>query len=64
MTTDPFWSDRFHRCALAAGFLAVSEGRLADREYVKRLTYTLYESGAFGDGCQSGSTGTLAPSDP
>ena len=49
MTRDPedFWSNRFHWCALAAGFLAAAEGRLSDSEYVKRLAYQAYESGAF-----------------
>lgn len=49
MTADPFWSDRFHLCALAAGFLAAVEGRLQDSAYVKRLAYEMYESGAFRD---------------
>jgi hypothetical protein len=44
---DDFWSNRFHFCALAAGFIAVAEGRLADSTYVQRLCYDLYESGAF-----------------
>ena len=45
---DPeFWNDRFHSCALAAGFLAAAEGRLAESEYVRLLAYDLYESGAF-----------------
>jgi len=30
MTLDPFWSDRFHRCALASGFLAATEDGLKD----------------------------------
>ena len=47
MSDDDFWSDRFHRCALAAGMLAVGEGRLHDRDYVKRLAYDLYEGGAY-----------------
>lgn len=42
-----FWSDRFHLCALAAGFIATSQGRLADSEYVRQLAYDLYESGAY-----------------
>jgi hypothetical protein len=45
--TDDFWSDRFHWCALAAGFMAASEGRLDDSAYVKRLAYELFEDGAF-----------------
>ncbi len=48
MTTgDPFWQNRFHHCALAAGFIAASEGRLGDSLYVKELAYALYEEGAF-----------------
>lgn len=47
MSDDDFHSNRFHRCALAAGFLAAGEGRLCDSVYVKRLAYHLYESGAF-----------------
>ena len=43
---EAFWSNRFHHCALAAGFLAASEGRLADSRYVQRLAYDLYESAA------------------
>ncbi len=49
MTPDPFWSNRFHRCALAAGFIAASEGRLDDALYVRELAYSLYEGGAFRD---------------
>jgi hypothetical protein len=44
-----FWNDRFHRCALAAGFLAAAEGRLDDSEYVMSLAYSFYEEGAFRD---------------
>ena len=47
--TDDFWSDRFHWCALAAGFIAASEGRLHDSEYVRRLAYQWYEGGAFAE---------------
>ncbi len=47
--TEPFWNNRFHWCALAAGFLAASEGRLDDSLYVKDLAYGFYESGAFRD---------------
>lgn len=47
--TDDLWSDRFHWCALAAGFLAASEGRLHDSEYVRRLGYQWYEEGAFAE---------------
>jgi hypothetical protein len=41
VTRDPnnFWSDRFHCCALAAGFIADSEGRLDDALYVRDLAY-------------------------
>jgi len=50
MTDEPdFWSNRFHFCALAAGFLAASEGRLHDSHYVQQLAYEFYESGAFAD---------------
>jgi hypothetical protein len=45
--TDPFWNDRWHWCALAAGFLAASEGRLEDSEYVRKLAYAFFEEGAF-----------------
>lgn len=48
MTADIF-NDRFHWCALAAGFLATSEGRLDDSAYVKQLAYEFYEEGAFRD---------------
>lgn len=47
--TEPFWDNRFHWCALAAGFLAATEGRLDDSHYVKDLAYGFYESGAFRD---------------
>jgi hypothetical protein len=50
--TDDFWSDRFHWCALAAGFMAACEGRLDDSEYVKRLAYEWYEVGAFAEVAQ------------
>jgi glycine/D-amino acid oxidase-like deaminating enzyme len=46
---EPFWDNRFHWCALAAGFLAASEGRLDDSLYVKDLAHGFYESGAFRD---------------
>ncbi len=46
---DPFWQDRFHCCALAAGFIAASEGRLDDALYVRELAYSFYEEGAFQD---------------
>jgi hypothetical protein len=46
---DPVWSNRFHWCALAAGFLAAAEGRLDDSEYVRKLAYEFYETGAFQD---------------
>jgi hypothetical protein len=45
--TDDFWSDRFHWCALTAGFIAASEGRLQDSEYVRRLAYEFFDEGAF-----------------
>jgi hypothetical protein len=47
-----FWSDRFHYCALAAGFIAASEDRLHDSRYVRELAYSLYEEGAFRDRLQ------------
>ena len=46
---DDFWSNRFHVCALAAGFFAASQGRLADSDYVKRLAYHLYEYDSWPD---------------
>lgn len=49
MTGEPFWSNRFHWCALAAGFLAASEGWLHDSERVRRLADEWYEQGAFAD---------------
>ena len=45
--SEDFWSNRFHRCALVAGFIAAAEGRLHESEYVKRLAYDLFESGTF-----------------
>jgi hypothetical protein len=47
------WSERFHWCALAAGFIAVLEGRLQDSYYVRELAYEMYEDGAFADRVQS-----------
>jgi len=44
-----FWSDRFHWCALAAGFVAAAEGWIHDSERVKRLAYQWYAEGAFRD---------------
>ena len=44
---DEFWSNRFHWCALAAGFLAANEGRIGDSRYVRQLAYEMYEQGAF-----------------
>jgi hypothetical protein len=44
---DSFWSDRFHACALAAGFLAAAEGRLSDSAYVREIAYHLFNTGAF-----------------
>jgi hypothetical protein len=49
MTSDEFWSNRFHYCALAAGFIAASENRLHDALYVRDLAYSLFEDGAFRD---------------
>ncbi|QEL18761.1 hypothetical protein [Limnoglobus roseus] len=45
--TDDIFTDRFHWCSLAAGFLAAAEGRLDDSEYVRKLAYQWYEEGAF-----------------
>jgi len=45
--SDDFWSDRFHCCALAAGFIAAAEGRLGDARYVRDLAYGIYENGTF-----------------
>jgi hypothetical protein len=47
--TDDFWSNRFHWCALAAGFIAAAEERLDDSAYLRELAYSLYEDGAFRD---------------
>jgi hypothetical protein len=49
MTPTTIWSDRFHWCALAAGFMAFLEGRLDDSCYVRDPTYRMYEDGAFAD---------------
>lgn len=47
--TEEFWENRFHWCALAAGFIAVAEGKLHDSLYVRELAYRMYEEGAFRD---------------
>ena len=47
--TDEFWADRWHWCALAAGFIAAQEGSLADSQHVREIAYRLYEGGAFRD---------------
>ena len=47
--SDEFWENRFHWCRLAAGFLAATEGRHDDSEYVKKLAYEYFEAGAFRD---------------
>jgi hypothetical protein len=47
MADDDFWSDRFHACALAAGFIAASEGRLDDSGYIRDLAYGMFKDGAF-----------------
>ena len=44
---EEFWSNRFHHCALFAGFQAASEGRIGDSRYVQQLAYELYERGEF-----------------
>jgi hypothetical protein len=46
---DDLWKDRFHLCSLIAGRIAHAEGRLADSEYVRKLAYDFFESGAFRD---------------
>jgi hypothetical protein len=43
MADDDIIDQLFHRCALAAGFVAAGEGRLHDSEYVRRLAYGMYE---------------------
>jgi hypothetical protein len=55
---DPFWSDRFHWCALAAGFVAASEGRLDNALYVRELAYAMYKEGAFRDRVHQASSKT------
>lgn len=47
--SEEFWDNRFHWCALAAGFIAVIEGKLYDSYYVRDLAYKMYEEGAFRD---------------
>jgi len=37
-------NDPFHWCALAAGSIAAEDGRLDDSEYVRQLTYAMYEA--------------------
>ena len=39
MTNDPF-----HWCALAAGSIARDDGKMDDAEYVKKLSYAMYEA--------------------
>lgn len=63
MTPEPFWFDRFHWCALAAGFMAAAEGRLDDSKYVRELTYRWYEEGAFSD-CVTRPTPLPSPPSP
>ncbi len=58
---DDFWSNRFHWCALAAGFLAHSEGRLQDSKYVRSLAYEFYETGAFTDAAKKRKNGNPQP---
>jgi len=50
--TEDFWANPFHWCALAAGFIAASEGRLDDSLYVRELAYRMFEEGAFRDRCR------------
>lgn len=47
--SEDFFDNRFHWCALAAGFIAASEDRLHDSLYVRQLAYEFYEQGAFRD---------------
>lgn len=49
VVTDGFWTNRFHWCALAAGFQALVEGRFEDSLYVRELAYHFYETGGFAD---------------
>ena len=46
---DTIFNDRFHYCALAAGFIASAEGRLDDALYVRELAYGFFKEGAFRD---------------
>ncbi len=55
--TDDFWQDRFHYCALAAGFIAASEDKLDDALYVRELAYALYKEGAFRNRVQPARSG-------
>lgn len=54
-SADLVWSNRFHWCAVAAGFIAHAESRLDESSYVKELAYEMYESGAFRDRITSSS---------
>lgn len=36
--------DIFHWCALCAGAIAKEQGKLDDSEYVKKLSYEIYEA--------------------
>jgi hypothetical protein len=56
--------NRFHWCALAAGFLAAGEGRIGDSRYVQRLAYELFEEGAFRDRFSPLATSSSPPSSP
>jgi hypothetical protein len=49
--TDDFWDNRFHWCALAAGFIAVAEGRLDDSRHVRDLVYRMFEGESSPIGC-------------
>ena len=40
---DDVTQDLFHCCAVTAYATAMAEGKHTDSEYVKRLTYGLYE---------------------
>ncbi len=54
MADDAFWENRFHACALAAGFIAAAEGRLDDSRHVRDLAYGMFEEGAFADSISQG----------
>ena len=61
---EDFWSNAFHWCALAAGFIAASEDRLGDSLYVRDLAYRMFEEGAFRDRVEQASSETSASACP